>query len=843
MLPTHPPRQPDESEEVILAEIDEQPNLAANQSSHSNRSFIEQLLSPQSLQWMMACGSGILILGFVIWLWSVGVFENPLVVASCAGAATLGLIAGGTLMVRKTCYQLGGRWLTLLGALAMPLNLWLYDAQGLITLSDGGHLWIPAAICCVIYAGIARVLRDATFVYTLVGGIVLTGMLFLADQSIGRFFHWLPPTKFLLTIGWISVFAERLFASGKSDFSRENFGVAFYRAGILVVTSGLAILLGGFFSAIGSSILSTVEFWPLTTITDSAKIWALGLVSVSAAGFFAQGYLRTSKWHYGIGVSLIAWAGLIAMNVCGITLTFTSIAIFAGALLTASNSLQVLTRNRSETQQTVGHSVLGLIGSQFAVGALSVLAAAQILFSTLTPVDTLIPISWWTVLQFALTTSAAWSLAWNIGTGNEQSKSSAEFVGGFLSFGGIVAMLAGWVAVSLSTIVDSQFGVLLLAAAPLLVVIAAIFLPTGQRKLSLGTVASSMTSTHLVMLGVTATNLHLTWAICLGLAAATYFAVSWIGSKTVNQILSLLSITASIAVLGNYAGFDFGHCLILAPMIAGTIIKIACYLAAMNDQQQTAKKKFSVELGANLIVFQAGIASVLFAMSRWLDGQTGQSLMVVMASTLACTVLVSFLTKDAAWRTAFRTLIIAIVGSCLCVFDGFLNLDGWHRGEIISIAGGIMLLVLGHAAWMRESEGEEDDTATISLILGGLMVAIPLGLGLLICRLQESPEGYWRLFHEIMAITCGLIMLGSGLLCRIRSTTIAGGLLLAFFVGSLAVLVRWPSQLQNVSVVMMVGGGVFFAVAVLMSIYRDRLISLPTRIRKGEGVYQVLKWR
>jgi len=805
MLPSQPPGQFDNTEEAILAEFAPDAALAADQPPQKNRrSFVEQLLSPQSLQWMMACGSGILILGFVIWLWSVGIFENPLVVAISAGTATLGLIAGGATMVRKTRYQLAGRWLTLLGALAMPLNLWLYDAQGLITLADGGHLWIPAAICCIIYAGIARVLRDATFVYTLVGGVVLTGMLFLADQSIGRFFHWLPPTKFLLAIGWISVFAERLFNKGKSEFSRENFGVAFYRAGMLVVASGLALLLGGFLSAIGSSVLSVFEFWPLTAISNSARIWACGMVTASAAGFFVQGHLRESKQCYTAGASLIAWAALILMNIFGISLTMTSVAIVAAALLTASNVLQAIAGSRSENEQQSDVYKRSMIGSQFAVGALSVLAVAQTAINVVSPINTLMLLSWWTVLQFALTAAAAWSLAWNIRRDAKASNAS----GSTLAAGSIIAMLAGWAGLSLATL-DSQLGIFLLAAVPILVAIAGRFLPKSWDTFSPATIASSMSSTHLVMLGasslssfVAVPNLHLIWATSLGLAAIVYF-----------------------------------------PLIAGTIIKVACYFAAINQEETAPKKKFSIEMGANLIVFQAGVASVLLAMSRWLDGQTSQSLVMVMVVALSCTVLVSFLTKNHAWRAAFRALIVAILGSSVCIFDGFLHLDGWHRGEILSIATGIMLLVLGHVAWSREHDGKEDDTATVSLIGGGLMVAIPLAIGLMIYRLQDNPEGYWRLFHEIAAISAGLVLLGSGLICRIRSTTIAGGSLLVFFVGSLVTLVRLPDQLQNVSVVMMIGGGAFFAIAVLMSIYRDRLISLPTRIRKGEGVYQVLKWR
>jgi len=42
---------------------------------------------------------------------------------------------------------------------------------------------------------------------------------------------------------------------------------------------------------------------------------------------------------------------------------------------------------------------------------------------------------------------------------------------------------------------------------------------------------------------------------------------------------------------------------------------------------------------------------------------------------------------------------------------------------------------------------------------------------------------------------------------------------------------------------MMVGGGLFFSIAVLLSVYRDRLLSIPQRIQEGEGVFRIFKWR
>ena len=99
------------------------------------------------------------------------------------------------------------------------------------------------------------------------------------------------------------------------------------------------------------------------------------------------------------------------------------------------------------------------------------------------------------------------------------------------------------------------------------------------------------------------------------------------------------------------------------------------------------------------------------------------------------------------------------------------------------------------------------------------------------------------MLHDVGALAIGLLLLGSGLLCRIRWSTLVGGCTLVIYVVSLLGLIGLPEQLQSTAVYMMVGGGVFFGIALLLSVYRDRLLALPEKVREGEGVFQVLKWR
>jgi hypothetical protein len=108
-------------------------------------------------------------------------FDNPRVVATVMGTATVGMLFCGWATLRKTRHQMAGRALTLLACLIMPLNLWFYHAQDLHPLTLYEQLWVAALVCCALYAGSALVLRDANFVYVFVAGVVGTCLLIMAD--------------------------------------------------------------------------------------------------------------------------------------------------------------------------------------------------------------------------------------------------------------------------------------------------------------------------------------------------------------------------------------------------------------------------------------------------------------------------------------------------------------------------------------------------------------------------------------------------------------------------------------------------------------------------------------
>ena len=63
--------------------------------TYEKKSFVEQILSPKTLQRMMLLSGGVLVLGLVGWLWSIGLFKDPEVVAVLMGITTLAVLGGG----------------------------------------------------------------------------------------------------------------------------------------------------------------------------------------------------------------------------------------------------------------------------------------------------------------------------------------------------------------------------------------------------------------------------------------------------------------------------------------------------------------------------------------------------------------------------------------------------------------------------------------------------------------------------------------------------------------------------------------------------------------------------
>lgn len=301
------------------------------------RRLAQMLIDPRGIHALMASGGGLLALGLIIWLSVIGVFDNPVVAATCLGAANLALLGGSIAVTKRTRYRLAGRGTAMLACLLLPLNLWFYDAQGLVTLADGGNLWLPALVCCLIYAGVARLLRDSAFVYAVAAGVAMTGLLFLADGDVGRFWEVLAPSALLVSLGVACVHAERLFPETVSDdknavFTRDDFGLAFFRAGHALLATGLGVLLSGRLAGRYYAALFADKGWfvePDVATLTNVKLAAIGVVLAGAYTYVYSRVVRGGDRFSVMAALTLAWAAVIGLELLGVDAGGTLLALTA----------------------------------------------------------------------------------------------------------------------------------------------------------------------------------------------------------------------------------------------------------------------------------------------------------------------------------------------------------------------------------------------------------------------------------------------------------------------------------------------------------------------------------
>lgn len=847
--------------------------------------WLDRVLSPESLQRLMACGGGLLVLGFVTWLWSIGLFENPWMLAIGTGVATFGVLAVGIAMVRLTRFQLAGRSITLLGALALPLNLWLYDSQQLIAIAQGGHLWIPAAVCCVVYALIARTLRDTAFVYAFVGGIVLTGMLFLADQQVQRFWSLLPMVTFLAATGGLCMFSERLFPARPGDFSRQTFGLAFWKAGLLVLAAGLILLLGGQISQMiqGSiqglcKLLGYHDGWFGIDLAPLQKLAAIGILLGSVVGLSLQAWIHQSRVMVLAAVGIGVWCFLSVLDYGAVYPTINHVAIGLAGLSIAMNMLTLWWHHRKNGDDPNSHpgkdaNFVRLAEQGFPFAIVCLLAGFAVLIfcgqflggSRSDSMPAFLQSNWSMVTQFLITALALQFAAITHGTTLATRGQFAGFDHPLTRFamtlaGPILGMGLFTIGLNLGWS-DLWTHLLLGMIVPLsYAMIGFVLSDSGLRRGFQVVGTSALTLSLLCWMSFSAAQIiatpitHLMWAVIFAASAVIYFALNWRSQQGLSTAFGYTAITIASWQALLAAGLEVSFALVLAPTALGMCLSLwsrwmAGHTLAIDTDRSHLENKAVLSryefqnIGGLLLLLLGSVCGMMLSLNRLLAVDVNLGLLVVLGVQFLSTVAVSFSQNHADWRAILRASAVGTFLAMLVVGHNLLVLDWFHRAELMSLIAGILLLVVSHLCLLRE-HGESDDMVSVGLFFGSIMVALPLTMGLIAYRWEgASHQWQWWLFHEIAAVVVGLGLFGAGALGRVRWTTISGAVLLSTFVLSLAILIRWPSQLQSVSVVMMIGGGLFFVVSVLLSIYRDRLVQLPEKIKQGGGPFAILKWR
>jgi hypothetical protein len=158
---------------------------------------------------------------------------------------------------------------------------------------------------------------------------------------------------------------------------------------------------------------------------------------------------------------------------------------------------------------------------------------------------------------------------------------------------------------------------------------------------------------------------------------------------------------------------------------------------------------------------------------------------------------------------------------------------------VFLVAAGLLLLAAGHVGWYQEQARErQSELASFNLFLGSVLAGLPLAIAVLVHR----SWGEFSVPDEVGMLALGLLMLATGNMFKLKSTTVMGALLTGLYLLGLLIFIRWH-RVQTAALVLTIGGGTLFLIGLVLSVYRDRLLTLPERIRRREGIFQVLNWR
>jgi hypothetical protein len=280
---------------------------------------------------------------------------------------------------------------------------------------------------------------------------------------------------------------------------------------------------------------------------------------------------------------------------------------------------------------------------------------------------------------------------------------------------------------------------------------------------------------------------------------------------------------------------------VLTFAIVGLLLLIAYRFAVLENLKLSGLAGVAFH-GGNALLSLAFVAGASIVLSRLFAGTAKRDVLVLLLFALIAIGLAALaLVRQPEWRRWYATTAIVNAALVVLVLAILGTLTPGQKLEIVAVSIGLLLLIVGHVGWYREQE-RHDDLVTLSFVLGCLLLTFPLAIAVVYCRYMRSVDWFHTL-NEIGMLVAGLVLLATGFMFQIKSTTLSGAFLSVLYLMSLVLYLSVPEQLQTTAVYIMIGGGTFFTLGLLLSLYRDRLLTLPERIKRREGVFRVLTWR
>lgn len=827
------------STELPVSESAELPVSESAPSSFTPPSILERLLSPRGIHALLGSGGGLFVIGLVTWLATLGIFDHPLVLASALGGANLALLVAGFWLVLSTRFQLAGLALTLLACLLMPLHLWFYHAQKLLTFDN--HLWAAALVISLLYALTARILRNVWFVPIFLGGIALTVLLILAD--VGQFWQITAPAISLCLLGILAIHCERLFTlDPASPYRRERFGLAFFWSGHALLGLGLLMVLiaqlaGG--PLYETHTRSLYQQWNVTrtelVTTQTGKLTALFLV---LAGIYAHLYsdliVRRKGYYLQIAAVLMLWVEFIIIDLLHISLEKESLL----GVIAATGLLLHLVHRYLGNRLPAGLPLLPLLASLLIVGS-TALGLLFYVVDSLRYLHTDIPV----LMQFdskqaLLLSMVVAGLAQLVGYFTSKEERYIKLYRGAVSLTALLILalvISNYAAATWFT----QAGCILAMA--IAAVVLAWKVPVVR---DLGQYAHLFVTQWLVLGFPQFVQLggdHAWYNSAILLSATGFYLLTTLLLRQ-HASIPIAIVTALLGLVHLFAWFDFALSYKLTACAGlGAIITI---LGTMVTRREGAGQPLGTFLtkGGQTLFFVAVLGSMLLGVQTMVASQQHQQVWPMTNSLLLeaglCWLFYLFMKNNSA-RQLYLAFAIANVGLAGLLFVTQMNLPMWRKMEFASIGLGLGLTILGFRAWIQEAN-EQHRQASVSplFLLGSLLIGVPIAL--VVMNFRSS--GQFMVMDEAAMLILGLLLLVAGCICQVRIPALAGATLTLLYLAGLLIFVPW-GHLGTASLILAGCGGTVFLLGLALSIFRDQLLALPTRVKERRGIFQVLGWR
>jgi hypothetical protein len=828
----------------------------------ARRPLMEMLLDPKNIQWLLVFGGALLALGLVIWLGTLRLFDNPGIIAVGLGVVNGAALLGGCALIRGTRYQTAGRALTLLACLVMPLNLWFYDAHNLISLA--GNLWLAALVCCVLYAASALVLRDPLFVPVLMAGVAMTGLLILANREVGRFWEVASPAALLVALGLIGIFLERAFPEGEGPFNRRGFGLAFFFSGHALLGAGLLFLLGA--QLTGWLDIALQPRMPrLAIITEQPlKLLALGLFMAGCVAYlYSDLVVRKIGVYVYLAAFCLLWSELLAMLAIPVVVPSEVVILVLALTACAVNLLQLSQDERGSLARAI--PPLGVLLSILPVVyglLLHARATSEELNRIWLRADGARFAFSWGYVGAMLVTALSCRLGAYLYRRRLPELSVAYF---FFTGAATLVGAAGLASVLGLKTWDMQVPVLMLL--PIAYLVAAQLYKGHTPENPLVWVAHAATGAMIfvvlsaalqfdpiqVFMPVHGDPLNLRLAL-FGAEAALFYALAAAWRRDgVSVYLSAVCACGAVWQLLHFFEVP-GAYHPIAFALVGLGLLVVYRLAVLERYERSGLADAAFQC-ANALLSLAFVAAVLLTLSRLAIPQHQMRLDVpralwetevrrlgVVLIVLAVMSLVAAgLVRHSAWRRWYVVVALLEGAMAFLMFHLLSLLSPWEKLEVFCVVVGLVLVGLGHYGWYREQD-RQNDLVSLALVMGGLAVALPLCLAVLIHR----STAHFSTLNELGLLVLGLLMLTSGMMLQLKGTTVSGAIMVGVYVVTLPMFLRTPDWLENLegaALWMIFGGGSVFLIGLALSVFRDRLLALPDKIRRREGIFRLLSWR